>query len=942
VAADLGFSDSDGTFASVTISAVTGGGIYFDADGAGAGVPVLETLPKTYTAQDLADGKVSFKAAQDANGAGLGTITFAVTDDDGNTDSSPNTLTVDVAAVNDSPDIDGVGQPVDATEQTAAAILAGKGVSDVDLDAKNGGNGDYAGASFSIARNLGANPQDAFDVADGANFTVDGSDLKSGGQIFGTITTNSGGQLVIAFTSLETVATSALVDQVIAAVQYTNLSDNPPSSVSLAYSFDDGAPGGGQGAGASATDDQIVSVLIAGVNDAPVNSLGGTIGTGEDAVDAWMSGMSISDPDADPATDEIYVTFQVGHGALDIRTDVSGGIDSGDIIAQAVDTITVQATLNQINATLAATNGLTYSPSANYNGDDTLTVTTNDAGHNGSDPGLTGDGTSEEDVDTRTISVSAADDAPVAQPDAISTAENAVGTGSLFANNGSGPDSDADGDPITVSEVNGSPADVGQQIILASGAKLTVNADGTYSYDPNGKFNRLTDGTSGAVNTSTVGDTFSYTVTGGNTVSVTVTVNGVAGPGDWLMGDGTDNTINGTPQADTFVVSQGGNDTVNGLAGDDIFYFGAALTADDNVNGGLGVDTIVLQGDYSAGLVLDSSVTQIENISMLAGTNVNYGDPGTNLYDYDLTIDDANFGAGIQVRINGAALLAGEDFTFDGSAETDAKFVIYGGRGTDDLTGGDGNDVFFFAEGGRFAAGDTVDGGAGYDGLFLRGNYTVDFTQAGYAGALQNVENLTVSSASDLRYARGGGTEFDYSITWDGDLLGAGQTMTINGSTLTSEESLIFNGADETDGNFRLFGGGGNDVLTGGSGSDLIFGGLRGDTLTGGLGNDTFRYDSVLESNSTERDGIQDFNSGDVIDLSRIDADVTLAGDQAFNFIGSAAFGNHAGELRFENISLGGPIWLVQGDTDGNGVSDFEVVLVISPADPITSSDFIL
>jgi len=79
-----------------------------------------------------------------------------------------------------------------------------------------------------------------------------------------------------------------------------------------------------------------------------------------------------------------------------------------------------------------------------------------------------------------------------------------------------------------------------------------------------------------------------------------------------------------------------------------------------------------------------------------------------------------------------------------------------------------------------------------------------------------------------------------------------------------------------------------------------------------------------------------------VIDLSRIDANVLIAGDQAFNFIGSAAFGNNAGELRFENISLGGPIWLVQGDTDGNGVSDFEVVLVISPADPITSGDFIL
>jgi hypothetical protein len=941
---DFGTVDPDGTFASVTISAASGGGIYWDADGsAGAGGFVLETLPKTYSKQDLIDGKVAFKANADLNGSGVGSITFAVTDDDGATDGSPNTLTVDVTAVNDSPVLT-TGGPIAATEQTAVAILTAGSVADVDLDARNGGNGDYAGASFSVNRNPATNPtEDVFTLVAGPDFTIVGSDLKSGGLIFGTISVDgSAGLIVVNFTSLETAATSALVDEVIQAVRYTNTSNNPPASVDLSVGFDDGSPGGGQGSGATDLDINLVTVNIAAVNDAPVNSLGGTIGTGEDAVDAWLSGMSISDPDADPATDPIYVTFQVAHGTIEIRTDVAGGIDSNDVIAQSVDTITVLQTLNKINATLAATNGLTYSPNLNFNGDDTLTVSTNDQGLNGSDPGLTGDGTSEEDVDTRTISVSAVNDPPVAQPDAVSTPENAIGTGNLFANNGSGPDSDAEGDPFTVTEVNGSPADVGNPIVLASGAILTVNANGTYSYNPNGKFNRLTDNTSGAVNTSTVGDTFSYAISGGNTVSVTVTVNGVAGPGDWLMGDGTDNTITGTPQPDTFVVSQGGNDTVSGLASNDIFYFGGALTAADNVDGGSGADTIVLQGDYSGGLTLDGSVVDVENISMLAGTNTYYGDPGTNLYDYDLTIDDSNFVAGLQARINGSALLAGEDFTFDGSAETDAKFVVYGGRGTDDLTGGDGNDIFFFAEGGRFAAGDVVDGGDGYDGFFLRGNYTIDFTQAGFAGALQNLENLTVSSATDERYARGGGTEFDYSITWDGDLLGAGQTMTISAATLKSEESLAFNGSDETNGNFRLFGGGGNDVLTGGAGADLIFGGLRGDTLTGGAGNDVFRYDNAAESNSTERDGIQDFNSGDVIDLSRMDANSVLAGDQAFNFIGSAAFSNTAGELRFENISLGGPIWLVQGDTDGNGVSDFEVVLVISPADPITASDFIL
>ena len=80
----------------------------------------------------------------------------------------------------------------------------------------------------------------------------------------------------------------------------------------------------------------------------------------------------------------------------------------------------------------------------------------------------------------------------MAQPDAVATPENVIGTGSLFANNGSGPDTDADGDTITDHDgQRRRPPTVGNQIILASGAKLTVNSDGTYSYNPNGKFNRL-------------------------------------------------------------------------------------------------------------------------------------------------------------------------------------------------------------------------------------------------------------------------------------------------------------------------------------------------------------------------------------------------------------------------------------------------------------------
>ena len=65
----------------------------------------------------------------------------------------------------------------------------------------------------------------------------------------------------------------------------------------------------------------------------------------------------------------------------------------------------------------------------------------------------------------------------------------------------------------------------------------------------------LTDNTSGAVNTS-ADDTFTYTLDGGNTVTVTVTVAGVAGPGDWLRGDGGNNSITGTAGVDLFMLHE--------------------------------------------------------------------------------------------------------------------------------------------------------------------------------------------------------------------------------------------------------------------------------------------------------------------------------------------------------------------------------------------------
>ncbi|MDH5470240.1 MAG: Ig-like domain-containing protein, partial [Gammaproteobacteria bacterium] len=80
------------------------------------------------------------------------------------------------------------------------------------------------------------------------------------------------------------------------------------------------------------------------------------------------------------------------------------------------------------------------------------------------------------------------------------------------------------GSALTVTEVEGNTANVGNQITLASGALLTVNADGSYSYDPNGQFDYL-----GAGDSTT--DSFTYTVADDigqtDTATVTITINGI-------------------------------------------------------------------------------------------------------------------------------------------------------------------------------------------------------------------------------------------------------------------------------------------------------------------------------------------------------------------------------------------------------------------------------
>jgi hypothetical protein len=76
---------------------------------------------------------------------------------------------------------------------------------------------------------------------------------------------------------------------------------------------------------------------------------------------------------------------------------------------------------------------------------------------------------------------------------------------------------------------------------------------------------------------------------------------------------------------------------------------------------------------------------------------------------------------------------------------------------------------------------------------------------------------------------------------------------------------------------------------------------------------------------------------GDKIDLAAIDASTAAAGNQAFSFIGSGLYHHVAGELRF---AVTGGVTTIAGDVDGDGNSDFHIVLAGAIA--LQAADFVL
>ncbi|MFI3120058.1 MAG: hypothetical protein QX203_08765, partial [Methylococcaceae bacterium] len=140
-----------------------------------------------------------------------------------------------------------------------------------------------------------------------------------------------------------------------------------------------------------------LNFTITSVNDAPVNTLPSSYSTVANT-NLALSGLSIADVDA--ASGTVTVELNVATGTLAATT--AGSVT---VANSGTSTITLQGTLANINTYLAGASAPVFSPATGSTGDVLLTITTNDGGNTGTDPGLTGDESSEEDIDTVTISV---------------------------------------------------------------------------------------------------------------------------------------------------------------------------------------------------------------------------------------------------------------------------------------------------------------------------------------------------------------------------------------------------------------------------------------------------------------------------------------------------------------------------------------------------------
>jgi len=301
------------------------------------------------------DGDIIVAGRTDAGSSGFHLMRF---DSNGNLDSRFNLEnTLD-------------GTPTFIENGPAVVLDSDVAVFDSELNALNAGNGNFAGASATLVRNGGINADDVFGFNDNNGITLSGGNLLKNSQIVATFdTTSSVGELVITFTDANgEIPTSTDVANILRQITYANSNNTPPSSAQIDWTIDDGNVTS-QGTGGSLTATGSVLVNIVNRVDLDV-SAPATVSTNEDTQLVYSGGNVISVDDGVVADTPLRVTLTVGNGTLALSSLVGITFVEG---ADGSSTIVIDGLESNINAAL---NGLRFTPNTDYNGADTLKVTT--------------------------------------------------------------------------------------------------------------------------------------------------------------------------------------------------------------------------------------------------------------------------------------------------------------------------------------------------------------------------------------------------------------------------------------------------------------------------------------------------------------------------------------------------------------------------------------
>ena len=454
---------------------------------------------------------------------------------------------------------------------------------------------------------------------------------------------------------------------------------------------------------------------------------------------------------------------------------------------------------------------------------------------------------------------------------------------------------------------------------------------------------------------------------------------------DQLFGDSGGDVLSGGVGNDT-LYGGGGADSLYGDDGDDLFitYAGEGL---DNYYGGTGTDTVdvsatnnnyimdLVAGTYAVG-ANNRAMESIETLVLGGGADTVFGGVGAETMYGGGNADELQGGGGADVLYGDAGndMLYGGNWAdlFYGGTGDD---VLYAGNGLDSLFGGAARDVLYSGSGAAQLSGDggndvihiddvftgsaIADGGGGNRDVInfsgVLGGVAVDMvagtaTDGVFSISMSGFEDVVGSNNADTIAGDGGSNKIaasgGHDLVHGGDgadtiLAGAGNDTVYGGAGSDSLVSgggadfLFGEGANDTLegllGNDVLDGGNGADLLDGGDGNDTLIGGNGADTLIGGAGRDVFVFNTVAEIGlGATSDRVLDHVSGeDRFDFSGFAS--------ALTFIGTNAFSGSAGELRY--FSLGGVGYLA-GDTSGNGVANFEILLINGAS--VAAGDLIL